>query len=245
MEKIAPLLKSAIPFSGNFKHLVFIVAFCVLAYGIHLAARMGTADSFAYLAKKEILSWSAANSRVNNSSWFLAKQHYLAAAHLMPDHPDYLYNLGRLQYLNVLFFIPPLANAEALAALEEAETYLKQSIRERPAWPLAWAHLAMVKAAQMKFDDQYLLAIERSTTLGPWEPGVQVAVTDSGFKGWHLLNKEYQRLVIDNALRGVNSKSPGQSGRMVRLIKNLQRESSICPFLPRQGAYQKLCSMKK
>jgi tetratricopeptide (TPR) repeat protein len=222
------------------KMLILLLVGCLL-YGIYVAGRMGVADVFAGLGTEEILSWDERGERIDYSSWVIAERHYLSALDLVPDHPDYLYNLGRLYYLNARLF---QVAGEDTQLLIRAQEFLKKAINLRPAWPLAWAHLALVKAQMRDYSKAYLVAMERAVTLGPWEPGVHVAVTSAGFSGWLELEAGHRRMVVDNAVRGVMSHSPGQSGRMIRLLHSLNRGPLICPYLPREDYFQKLCIPK-
>ena len=127
---------------------------------------------------------------------------FLWLAHrLDPWNPEILRNLGRMYELKVTEALAQ--EPSGVVNLNRALYYYRQSIAQRPAWPFGWKHIPMLKLKQDQLDKEFALAMERATTLGPWQWLVQVDIVDAGLAFWDDLPEEQQEIVRATIKRGL------------------------------------------
>ena len=64
---------------------------------------------------------------------------------------------------------PEIPPPEASTDLDTALGFYRQALALRPAWPQAWADVALLKITQEHIDAEFALALQRALTLGPWQ----------------------------------------------------------------------------
>jgi hypothetical protein len=67
----------------------------------------------------------------------------------------------------------------------------------------------LVKADLLEFDSEMELALNKATSLGPWEPGVILTITTISTVHTKLLSNEMQVLLASNIARGLRSPVKG------------------------------------
>ena len=123
-----------------------------------------------------------------------------AARGLDPRNPDLMEQAGVLWAM-------PLAVTEAepvgassgvtkLQAQQEAINAFSAAVVARPVSAYAWVNLALSKYQAGQVDAVLYRALENAARLGPWEPDVQLAVTDLGFALWDEMPQALQPAVI-------------------------------------------------
>ncbi|MBV1879664.1 MAG: hypothetical protein KUG79_18620 [Pseudomonadales bacterium] len=208
----------------------------ILLLLIMYAAKWGLAGLLAFGGVEGIRSWIHTDIQFP-ADWQTSKNYLLRANQLQPHHPDYLYQLGRVFQFRQLNEPVQLNTTD----LVMARKYYRESILERPTWPLAWAHLALVKSRLNEIDSEFSLAIEQATTFGPWEPGVQIALSQASFLHWQQLNMADRTQIISNSVRAITSPVRRQFSRMATLLIKYRKLILVCPHLPRQQKYIALC----
>ncbi len=145
------------------------------------------------------------SAAIGISSWILeqASRALWVAHRLDPWNPEIFRNLGLLYELKI-FENTGYERLEA-ANLNRALNYYRQSIAQRPAWPFVWKHIATLKVKQDQLDKEFALALERATTLGPWEWLVQVEIVDAGLAFWDKLPEAQREIVTATIKRGLKT----------------------------------------
>ena len=111
------------------------------------------------------------------------------------------------------------------------------AILVRPAWPYAWADFTMAKARARQIDDEFFAALERATTLGPWERRVMDTVTQLGLWYEPWLPEDVARAVQWNVVRYAKA-FPRQAMATARAQ---QKVDKVCPLLDRPERFRRDC----
>jgi hypothetical protein len=190
------------------------VLFCLfLVYCSWLVVRQGLADGIADEALTEITSWNEATLEAVQVHSTLALM--LRASELDPGHPTYLHRLGRLSHILMGL---ELAQRDDWAG--HAKDYYRQSLAVRPAWPLSWANLALVKSDLLEFDAEMDIALANATSFGPWEPGVLLIVTRIATTHSQYLSTEIRSTVAANVARGLLSPVKGVAAKIEDMLSH-------------------------
>jgi len=180
--------------------------------------------------KREFESWNELGIVSSLSNWASTRSELERAKSLNPNEPEY-YRLEGLLY-EWRFFVEglPYSSTEMIAMRQRAIDAYRESAALRPAWPDGWAHLARQKALLGQVDAEFDLAIARATTLGAWEPRIQLLVAETGGWAWPNLSEATRTAVIENIQRGLTKTSTDRA-----LISQLQSSelliTAVCPLL--------------
>ncbi len=134
--------------------------------------------------------------------WFSTVNRLETALSWNPLDVDLLMRLARLYRWRA--FDQRLSPKLARESHHLAIRYVKAACRRRPSSGLAWATLAVVKAAAGHIDQEMILALNRAMALGPWERQVQHQVVLAGIQTWNRLptNTQHRMLeIVDRALK--------------------------------------------
>jgi len=148
-------------------------------------------------------SWDEKNRVPPAAEWAQAREALLAAHALDPAQPAYLEDLGRLYDLRArpLVADDPLAREYRRQSLE----YQRASLLRRPGSPYTWSNIALLKSRLAEPDAEFDRPARNAALLGPWEPGVQIALADAGFAQWKALGPETRNVLLANAGRALRS----------------------------------------
>ena len=156
-----------------------------------------------YAEEVEIIfdDWSFGEEVPSDWSWEEAQRFLWLANRLDPLNPRIYSSLGGLYEVRARNL--GALDREATAALERALKYYRRAAELRPAWPYAWTAIAVVKLRHKQLDAEFALALERATSLGPWEPGVQIQIATHGLSAWDELPDNQREIVRLTVERGV------------------------------------------
>jgi hypothetical protein len=191
--------------------LAALLVCLVLAYCGWLAVHRGLADAVAEQARTEMRGWDEA--ALEAVSVHNALDLMLRANELDPGHPTYLHRLGRLSHLLMGL---ELAQRDEWAG--RAKGYYRESLIARPAWPITWANLALVKADQLEFDAEMDLALANAMRLGPWEPGVLVMMANMATTRGQFLTSDIRAMLGANVARGLISPVSGVTANVLGML---------------------------
>ena len=182
----------------------------------------GLADLRAFEARMLFQTWEAARRPPSTGEWTLARSRLQEARDLDPGQPNYLEDIARLDELRV----PPAKAGEAPAQeiLRQALGLQRQAARLRPGSPYTWANIALLKARLAEPDREFDAALRNAALLGPWEPEVQIALADAGFRHWNTLTPETQSALRANTARALH----WQSAKMFELARRTGRLDVLC-----------------
>ena len=73
-------------------------------------------------------------------------------------------------------------------------------------------------------DREFEAALRNAALLGPWEPGVQIALADAGFRHWGTLAPETRVALSANALRTLRR----QDAKLFEIARLHGRLGALC-----------------
>ena len=169
------------------------------------AAALGMADVYRHEATMLIGDWytSQGEKEAQDWTWEQAQRYLWLTNSLAPFAPQILSDLGQLYELRSGEDPGP----EACADLEQALGYYRQSLALRPAWPDAWADVALLKVTQENIDAEFAFALQRALALGPWETRVQASIAGGALSVWDKLPMTIQTDVERAVARGLSNGS--------------------------------------
>ncbi len=97
-------------------------------------------------------------------------------------------------------------------------------MRLRPGSPYTWSNIALLKARLPEPDREFESALRNAALLGPWEPAVQVALAQAGFRHWEALAPETRASLVANAGRMLR----WQDVKLFELARNSGRLAVVC-----------------
>ncbi|MCV6614650.1 MAG: hypothetical protein OIF35_06705 [Cellvibrionaceae bacterium] len=214
--------------------LLVLLLVCVLAL------RYGLADIGVYSVRYQLNDWHKQRQLPDPSGLRGAMAKVDRALALDPRNPEYLEMKAYLYWLRILAVAP-----EAQAPLRQvadwsaaAAALHRQAIDLRPRWPASWSGLALMKAYQQQWDQEFEQALAKAAELGPWEPAVQIQLALVAQLSWAQLGPDSRQLLVANFERGVRR----NAGIIRRNLEAGGMRATVCFSLPRGGqAFAKLC----
>lgn len=143
--------------------------------------------------------WSEAEEGPPAWAWEQVHRYLWLANRLAPFDPQILADLGELYERRVGDSLA----SESSADLDRALGYYRQSLALRPAWPYAWADVALLKITQKRLDAEFALAMQHALTLGPWQTVVQASIAGGGLSVWDKLPTTLQTRIEHAVARGL------------------------------------------
>ena len=123
-----------------------------------------------------------------------------AARGLDPRNPDLMEQAGALLATPVAVTdagqVGESSGATKLQVQQEAINAFSAAVVARPVSAYAWVNLALSKYQAGQVDAVLYRALDNAARLGPWEPDVQLAVTDLGFALWEDMPRVLRPTVI-------------------------------------------------
>ena len=211
-------------FSRERERVRISILLLILVLFAWLTVKQGLADSVAETALQNMLTWQADTLTAAQVQQAYALM--LEANELDADHPTYLHRLGRLSHLLMALDLKNRAHWGALA-----KTYYRQSLAVRPAWPLTWANLALVKADLLEFDGEMAQSLQYSAAYGPYEPGVLTIVAGLGLRNEAWLTPAMAEVVNGTIQRGLISRAGGTAQQVFGLLANHSPGTPLNPAL--------------
>lgn len=189
-----------------------------LLFVILSAARIGAADLLSNYARDEMFAWSGLKMPPETTSMDNVSNILDWVSMISPGDPGHYEDLSRLALIRS--GIPGVTEAQKNAHLEESLVRIRQAIALRPVSSYSWSTLLMIKRERMEYDSEFRHALERATTMGPWEPQVQLIVADVGLTAWAALPYAEREMVRLNFVRGMIH----QSNAMIAIAQSHQND---------------------
>ncbi|MDO6562853.1 hypothetical protein Q4488_05590 [Amphritea sp. 1_MG-2023] len=211
-----------------------IIALCVAAY---FAVGIGIADLHAYSPRQHLEYWQKKAKTPPTEELNQALNNITTAIHWNPLHAEYRDMHGLLNYYQAIDHYYQGNQDQFVQQTQQSLADYQLATQLRPNWPYSWANIALMKASLQQFDAEYRHALIQATTLGPWENGVNVSVTEAGMRGWSTLDSVTQAAVILNIERGIirNHKNIKQR------IAALDKLDLVCAQLKTSAQRKRLC----
>ncbi len=186
---------------GLRSNIVRWIAIAILLYVVISAARIGAADLFSVYARDEMYAWSTGKSRPDAASLDNVSRALATARMISPGDPNHYEDMANLALIRAGMFGVTESARDALVA--EGIERIHMAIALRPVSAYSWATLLLLKRERAEYDPEFVHALERAVTLGPWEPEVQLIVADVGASAWAALPQGAQEMVRENFVRGM------------------------------------------
>ena len=196
----------------------------LLGFLIFHAASRGIADLYGRHVRAELARWHKDRQPVPPKAWRAALSSAEAENRLTPGNPDSAESLGRL-YDWAAFGKPP-RHPLVLAYREQALLYFREAVGLRPVSGYTWANVAQAKLALDGPDGEFRKALELAALLAPWEPEVQLSVTDAGLAAWGSLDERSRKIVRDTVARALRRHAKD----VFRLAQERSRTAVVCPL---------------
>lgn len=205
-----------------------MVALLVVAVG---AFPRGVADVYAYFVQAHLDTWAERRHLPKEQEWQRARELVRVALGWTPEDPRLLQQAGRLYEWGAL--IAPRAESRGAQALQ----YYRDSLARRPAWPYAWADLAVAKARFGQIDAEFQQAFARALETGPWEPEVQLNIARAGFLAFKRLSRA-NRAALARTIQRMSSR---QLPELVRIAEESDSLWIVCTLRGDQPVVQRAC----
>jgi hypothetical protein len=186
-------------FSG--KNVVLALGTILFTFLLFSAARFGATDLLSRYIRSEIDTWSASSVGPDFSAVDSLNRVLKIANFISPNNPDHLEDQARLAL--IYSGLPVISVTERENQLKNGIDQITAAIALRPVSSYSWATLLLLKRAQASYDAEFRHALERTVTLGPWEPDVQSIVADVGLSAWAALPVAEQEMIRKNFVRGM------------------------------------------
>lgn len=182
----------------------------------------GLADLRGFEVRVLVNSWEAKRRQPSAEEWNFARGRLDEARALDPGQPNYLEDIAHLYEYRAL----PLKPGDALAQgyLRQALDYQREAVQRRPGSPYTWANIAQLKARLREPDREFETALRNAARLGPWEPAVQIALADAGFRHWDTLAPETRAALRANAARALR----WQDAKLFEIARRTGRLDVLC-----------------
>ncbi len=173
----------------------------LLLFVMFSATRIGIADFLSGYIRKEIAAWSSGKVPLDVSDQAEVSRVLVVAQLISPGNPDHYEDMARLDL--VRSGMPGITGAERTGLLRRGLVSIRRAIVLRPASPYSWAILLRLKNELGEYDAEFRRSLERTVTLGPWEPELQLVVADIGWSAWAGLPDAEREMVSENLVRGM------------------------------------------
>lgn len=193
----------------------------------------GAADVAWQPARTALARWEAVGSAPGAEALERARTALALARALDPLNPRYVQESARVREWAAIG-LPPW-EAGARDRLEDALAAYREAIALRPTWPYAWAGLARAKLRLLQLDGEFERAVERAGALGPWEPGVLLALTEIDLLAEPLLSETARARVAAATERALRQ----QPREVIRLAARLGQAERLHPRLAGDKALEK------
>jgi hypothetical protein len=215
--------------AGNVpEHFAKIAAYCaiaILACATYVAITKGLADVYALQARTYLEASITQQSAFGREEWQSAHRTMSVALEFDSNNPLLLEEMGRI--CDGMASERAIVGMDALATRRRALDMFERALGQSPSSPYKWINVAIEKDRIGEFDGEALTAMNLATRLGPWEPGVQLAVAELGLTNWSFLGLSDRARVGEIIARAARN-HPDQ---IRALATNGGRIHIICPIL--------------
>lgn len=183
--------------------LAFLVALPASVICLVLSVPMlfaGVASEHAELALRY---WQHSDQPPSEGYWNMSLQRAETAVERAPiANGEYLDRLGR-----VLLWGPLVApeSSEVESQKQGALHAFRKSVEVRPAWPWSWLRLAYAKQGLQQMDDEFDLAMRRTSELGAGRAELDSDLAALGFSAWSELTPSQRTITLQAANRSAAS----------------------------------------
>jgi hypothetical protein len=195
----------------------YILIILLLCFSSFFTVRWITADIIISSAKQDFDEWNSLGGVPSLQVWEATQVKIIKALALNKKDAE-LHQLNGLLFEWKNFIVDGSIDREQQTeARQKAIAAYRRSTALRPAWPDAWAQLARQKASLRQYDQEFILAMERSLSLGKQESRIQLLVTETASLAWPFLSvqNEVSTDIISNIQYGLSQENFDQHTRFL------------------------------
>jgi len=207
----------------------------MLVIALVCAAKWGLASAGHTFAMWHFSSWQKSNQTPDVRMWKWVHEAMYWSIKLDPDHAEYLNDMGRLYEFTAIKMVEHDSQVKPL--LEISLSYVRDAVRLRPSWALAWANLSLIKHRLGSIDDEFFFSLNRAMELGPAVPMVQQIVAEAGIANWRALSVSMRKKVLLNLHGGLGSL---RKREIVSIMDYYKMRAYFCKTLP-SSDQKKVC----
>ncbi len=201
--------------------LIALLGIAVLSWAAYEAGRRGFADWVSLRARFQVASWAQKRTVPSQEQWQRAVDALGAAQKLAPEDPSLHDHLGAAYELASAALDP---KGRWNVYTEFALLHFQQAAARRPTSPYSWASIAMMKYRLGRVDEELFQALALAMRLGPWEPQVQITVSDLGLALWDRLDTHQKGEMRENWRRT----AVRQADQLAKLAIARKRVDLLC-----------------
>lgn len=185
-----------------------------------VALKHGWADILALQGRALIRTWDGERRTYSSDALAVAQSRLENSRSLNPGDPGIAEDLGRLHELRAR----ALQGAASTAELRRALYYFRAGAVARPTSPYTWANIAFTQSRIGTLDADFTQAIENAAFLGAWEPEVQLALADIGFRYWDQVPNATRTTIHQSMRRALKR----QDAKLFELAAGYRRLDVMC-----------------
>nr|WP_136250272.1 VpsP family polysaccharide biosynthesis protein [Ningiella ruwaisensis] len=210
-----------VEFSGKRRLVLFVMLLCVV--GVWNAFKFGMASLDYYVVRNEISRWQQTGSVQTEEDFLRAKRAIEAAQAKHHSHPLYADLAGQIEEWGVV------AGYSDESQLKAAKSHYLRATELRPAWPVTWASLALIKWRMQEFDDELLGFLNNADRFGKQTPEVHILFLELGLALYNANHPFYIQIREQVQERLIKAMENTQSRTRAReIIKNAQAHETVC-----------------
>jgi len=186
------------------KYLLVIPCFLLIVV-IKISASWGLADVENQKARVYLKHWVNDANSFSTEDWDKAYSYVKSALEKDPYNPELLSLMGNVYEWNSFQSYNQSQNNQFQNNQNRklALDYYRNAVELRPQWPYTWSDIVLLKYKMSEFDQEFQLALNNATELGPWEPNVQKIISEVGLSSWNELEHSQRITIVENIRRGV------------------------------------------
>jgi len=216
-------------------HRYLFIIPCLILIGLTITAGYrGLADIDVKSAQRRTTLWEDDVSTLNKTEWTIAYNSVSEALDKDPLNPELLTLMANVQEWKIYLDKNDVKNNHYLSL---ALNNYRKAAQLRPTWPHTWSHISLVKYRMGEIDQEFQLAIENATKMGPWEPRVQQIVAEVGLSVWKELDFSMREKIVRNIQRGIKN----QPVLMLDILKKHGQLNMVCYQKKKEPVITKFC----
>lgn len=206
------------------KSVIVLCLLIILLYSAVVAAKQGLASVLVYPARVYLDQWQLQPRKLDQDIWLRLRAQIEESLNLINDDPETLTYMGLTlegEFLHAL-----TDNNIATEHREAARDYYLEALALQPTWPYYWIKLALVTYRLNGANTDFYATLNHTDKFGPWEPGIQLLIIESGLHHWHSI-PDQQKAFFNQVLARTLS---GRSNRIKveKLVAKYALEDAFC-----------------
>jgi len=176
----------------------------IVLAGLYYACLWGGASVANFVVQHRMESWLSGESIPDRMQWKSTEETMALALKLEPNNADYQSNMGKIYLYKADYLAVETLQIEAF--MQNSLKHFYKAAQLRPAWPNAWANIALVTSRVNKLDQKFYQAFDHAVAFGAAVPNVQYTLSVATFLHWEILPELYRLKAITNAVYGLSSR---------------------------------------